>query len=153
MKLALLVDVKKLAKKGSIVEVADGYGAFLIQKKMAKLATSGVVKEVAHVKLQKEVGEEKEIGILLDAYSQLENKDIRVPVRVNEKGILYGHVHAMEISDALKVLHRVVLPPGLIHLAEPLKHLGEYSIEIKAGKVKKMLKVSLVAETLTKERK
>ena len=153
MRLLLLVDVKKLAKKGSVIDVADGYGAFLIQKKMAKLATAGVVKEVAHVQLQKEAGEDKEIGILLAAYAQLEKTDIQIPVRVNEKGVLYGHVHAVEISEAIKEIYHLVLPPGLIHLVAPLKQLGQYEIELKAGKVKKTFILNLVAETLTKERR
>jgi len=153
MKLVLHIDVKKLAKKGSVVEVADGYGAFLIQKKMAKLATTSVVKEVAHIQLQKEAGEDKEIALLLATYAQLENKDIRIPVRVNQKGVLYGHLHAMEISEAIKSAYRIVFPPGLIHLISPLKQLGEYQIELKAGKVKKTFTLHLVAESLTKDRR
>lgn len=153
MRLLLLIDVKKLAKKGSIVEVADGYGAFLIQKKMAKLATSGAVKEVAHVQKQKEDVENKEIGILLAAYTQLENKDIKIPVRVNAKGVLYGHVHPVEISEALKSVYHIVLPPGLIYLPEPLKQLGEYQIELRAGKVKKVFTLTLIAEGLVKDRR
>ncbi len=153
MKLLLLVDVKKLAKKGSIVEVADGYGTFLIQKKMAKLATVGTVKEVVYEQKQKQAGEDREIEILLSAYSQLENKEIKIPARVNEKGILYGHIHAVEISEALKSLHHIILPPGLIYLAEPLKHLGEYQIDLKAGKVKKTFQLSLIAEGLVKDRR
>ena len=40
MKVILLSDVKKVGKKGSVVEVSDGYGAnFLIPKKLAVLAT------------------------------------------------------------------------------------------------------------------
>lgn len=152
MKLLLLVDVKKLAKKGSVVEVADGYGTFLIQKKMAKLATAGTVKEVIHVQKQKQAGEDREIEILLSAYAQLENKEIKIPVRVNEKGVLYGHVHAVEISEALKSLYHVILPPGLIYLDEPLKHLGEYQIDLKAGKVKKTFQLTLVAEGMVKDR-
>lgn len=153
MKLLLLVDVKKLAKKGAVVEVADGYGTFLIQKKMAKLATAGTVKEVAHEQKQKQAGEDREIEILLSAYAQLENKEIEISARVNEKGVLYGHIHAVEISEALKSLYHIVLPPGLIHLTEPLKHLGEYQIDLKAGKVKKTFKLVLVAEGAIKNKR
>ena len=40
MRVILLEDVKKVGKKGSIVNVSDGYGAnFLIPKKLAVLAT------------------------------------------------------------------------------------------------------------------
>ena len=41
MKLILLEDVKKVGKKGEIVEVADGYGRnFLLPRKLAAEATT-----------------------------------------------------------------------------------------------------------------
>lgn len=153
MKLLLLVDVKKLAKKGSLVEVADGYGMFLVQKKMATLATQSAVKQVQHVQKQKDAGENREIEILLSAYTQLENKEIRLPVRVNEKGVLYGNIHALELSEAIKKLFGVLLPPGLIYLKEPLKHLGLHTVILEAGKVKKSIQIELVAESQRDRRK
>lgn len=150
MKLLLLIDVKKLAKKGSIVEVADGYGAFLIQKKMARLATESTIKEVANVKKQKDHEDDHEASILVNAVNQLEGKDIKIKVKVNEKGVLYGNLHALEISEAIKSLYGVLIPPKMIVLNGALKTLGEYKIDLKAGKVKKVIILELVAEGLIK---
>ncbi len=152
MKVVLLIDVKKLAKKGSVVEVADGYGAFLIQKKMASLATDKALQKVTHVQKQKDVQEDRQIQILLDAYEKLTGVEIRIPVRVNEKGVLYGNLHALEISQALKDTHSVSLPPGVIFLKEPLKQLGKHDVSLQAGKVKKSIEIELVPETQVKRR-
>lgn len=51
MKVVLREDVKKLGKKGDIVDVAEGYARnFLIPRGLAVEASKGVVKEVALVK-------------------------------------------------------------------------------------------------------
>ena len=41
MKIILLEDVRKQGKKGDILEVKDGYGAFLIKNKQAVVASQG----------------------------------------------------------------------------------------------------------------
>lgn len=150
MKILLLIDVKKLAKKGSVVEVADGYGTFLIQKKMAKLATTSTIKEVTETKKQKDNEESHEASILINAYNQLEGKDIRIKAKANEKGVLYGNLHALEISEAIRSLYGVSIPPMMISLSGALKSLGEYQIDLKAGKVKKTLTIHLIPEGLAK---
>lgn len=43
MKIILDEDVKGKGKKGQMIEVADGYGSFLIRSKKASLATEGVI--------------------------------------------------------------------------------------------------------------
>ena len=51
MKVILTQDVKKVGKKGDIVNVADGYGQnFLIKNKLAVLATEHGKEIVAHNK-------------------------------------------------------------------------------------------------------
>lgn len=150
MKLLLLIDVKKLAKKGSIVEVADGYGTFLIQKKMARFATAGAIKEVTETKKQKDNVESHEASILINAYNQLEGKDITIKAKANEKGVLYGNLHALEISEAIRSLHGVLIPPMMISLSGALKALGEYKVDLKAGKVKKTITIHLIPEGLAK---
>ena len=54
MKIILLDDVKKQGKKGEIIEVADGYGNFLIKSKKAVLASSAGVN-----RLNREKADEK----------------------------------------------------------------------------------------------
>ncbi len=150
MKVVLIQDVKKVGKRGSVIEVADGYGNFLIQKGFAKPGTTSIVAQAVQVARKKESDENHEAEIMVNAYKMLEGREIKIPVRVNEKGVMYAQVHALDISDAIKKIWNVHLPSGLITLSAPLKHTGVFDIDLKSGKVKKVLTIELVAQGLIK---
>ena len=51
MKVVLLQDVKKLGKKGDIIEVSEGYGRnFLLPRKLAAPGTSGNINDAKQKK-------------------------------------------------------------------------------------------------------
>ena len=60
MKVILLSDVKKVGKKGDIVEVSDGYGRnFLLNKKLAVLATKKSMEILDEQNLQHDLMEKQ----------------------------------------------------------------------------------------------
>lgn len=70
MKVVLLSDVKKVGKKGDIVEVSDGYARnFLFAKKLGKEATSTAINDVKlktaadQRRKAEELQEAKDLGI------------------------------------------------------------------------------------------
>lgn len=51
MKVILLEDVKKLGKKGDLVDVADGYARnYLLPRNLAQEATAGGIKQIKQQK-------------------------------------------------------------------------------------------------------
>jgi len=150
MKIVLTQDVKKIGKRGSVIEVADGYGTFLIQKGFGKAGTHSAVAQAKNVATAKTFIENKEADIMIAAYKSLENVSIVMPVRVNEKGIMYAQVHAVDISESIKSQFGVMLPPALITLPEALKHTGTYTLDLKSGKIKKQIDITLIAQRLVK---
>jgi len=150
MKIVLTQDVKKLGKRGSVIEVADGYGTFLIQKSFGKAGTHSAVAQAKNVAIAKASIENKEADIMMVAYKALENIQITIPVRVNEKGVMYAQVHATDISESIKSQFGVMLPPALIALPEALKHTGIYTLDLKSGKIKKQIEIILIAQGLVK---
>jgi len=103
MKVILQQDVKKLGKKGDIVEVSEGYGRnFLLPRKAAVLATAAnlnVATAQAGSKARKAAMETDEAKLMA---KQLEKVSVTIPVKIGENGKLFGSVTGKDVSEALK---------------------------------------------------
>ena len=85
MKIILLKDVKKQGKKGDIIEVADGYGNFLIKNKEAVLATSGGVDRLHKENEQRRIDEENLIKECTKIKNKLEKEKPKLPKKIKNK--------------------------------------------------------------------
>ncbi|QQS61227.1 MAG: 50S ribosomal protein L9 [Candidatus Moraniibacteriota bacterium] len=147
MKVFLLENVKKLGNKGEIKEVSDGYARnFLFPKKLAKVATSGIVadaKNKEQIKIKKiteKTKEEKEIRI------QLKNITLSFAKKVSGDS-LFASISAQEIIQALKV-KGFDLDQKQIILDHGIKTVGEHLIDIYFPKIKATEKLRIL---VTKE--
>ena len=67
-------------------------------------------------------------------------------MKVGENDKLFGSVNASDIADALKA-QKIELDRRKIHLAEPIRELGVYTIKVKLHpEVEASLKVWVVGE-------
>lgn len=131
MKLILRADVDSLGRLGDVVKVKPGYGRnYLIPQGLAKPATEANLKafEVERKKLQDAADKLRgEANVLAE---KIAATPISIEVRVGEGNKLYGSVTASNIGDALAEAG-IELDRRKIILAEPIRSLGEYEIEIK----------------------
>ena len=106
MKVILQQDVKKLGKKGEIVEVNEGYGRnFLLPRKLAVAATAAnlnVAQAQAGSKARKAAMETDEARLMA---KQLEKVEVTVPVKIGGDGKLFGSVTGKDVAEALKKQH------------------------------------------------
>jgi len=131
MKLILRADVDALGRLGDIVTVKPGYGRnYLIPQGLAKPATEANLKafELERRKLQAEADSLRtQAEGLAD---RIAATPVEIRVRVGEGDKLYGSVTSANIADAMEAAG-IEIDRRKILLAEPIRSLGEYEIEIK----------------------
>lgn len=147
MEVILLSDIDKLGKEGDLVNVANGYARnFLLPKKLA-LRNSEANKQVVQsifsrrdARIQQELEEAKSLAEKLGAVS------VTIPVKAGEEDKLFGSVTSQDIADAL-LKEEIQIDKRKIHLDEPLKKLGVYSVDIHVhADVNTQVKVWVVKE-------
>ena len=132
MKVILLQDVKKLGKKGEIVEVSDGYGRnYLLARKLAAPGTSENINDAR----QKKAAADHRARVACDEAvvlaSELKKVELTIPVRIGEGGKVFGAVTGKDISDAAKRQYDLDLDKRKVEIKEPIKALGTYDVIIR----------------------
>ncbi len=132
MKIILLEDVKKLGKKGDLVDVADGYARnYLFPRDLAEEATAGKIKQLKKEKAALEDRKEKEKEQAQEIAEKLSKAEVSLKVKAGEQGKLFGSVTTKDISEALKKQCKIEVDRRKIELFEPIKTLGEHKVDIK----------------------
>lgn len=132
MKIILLEDVKKLGKKGDLVDVADGYARnYLFPRDLAEEATAGKIKQLKQEKAALEDRKEKEKEQAQEIAEILSKSEVSLKVKSGDQGKLFGSVTTKDISEALKKQCKIEVDRRKIELSEPIKTLGEHKVDIK----------------------
>lgn len=103
MKVILLSDVKKVGKKGQIVEVSDGYGAnYLIPNKLAVKATktSMEIKNQQDKDYALKQEELKQEAIILK--DKLEKLTLELKAKSGKDGKMFGAISTKQIVEEYK---------------------------------------------------
>ena len=148
MKVILLEDVKALGKKGTIVNVSDGYARNMILPK--KLGLEATPKNLNDLKLQKANAEKVAQENLESAQAfakDLETKEIILTLKVGEGGRTFGSVSSKEISEAAKVQLGLDIDKKKLQLPSPIRNLGVTQVPVKlhpkvTGSLKVCIKVA-----------
>ncbi|MDA8442795.1 MAG: 50S ribosomal protein L9 [Peptococcaceae bacterium] len=145
MKVILKVDVKTLGKKGSVIEVAEGYGRnYLLPRGLALEASGGNVKILEQKNAAEARKKAEEIAALKELAEKLDKLDVIIATKVGEAGKLFGSVTSKEIADILEKKHGIKLDKRKIELKESIKSLGVYNLAVKLhAEVQTTLKVTI----------
>ena len=147
MKVILQQDIKKVGKKGEIVEVSEGYGRnFLLPKKLALPANEAnvnIAKAKANSLARKKQQEADEAQLMA---AQLAKVSVTIPVKIGANGKLFGSVTSKDVSENLKKEHHIELDTRKITLQNEIVGLGTYDAVIKVHpEITTTIKVNIIA--------
>ena len=140
-------DVPNLGRSGELVSVKPGYGRnYLIPQGLALAATRKNVAQMEHPRKQIEAQAAKVRKDAEGVAGRLSGVSVRIERQVGEEGKLFGSVTARDIDDALAAQGHQV-DRRKIHLPEPIKTLGEFTVEVKVARaVSAQVKVTVAAK-------
>lgn len=130
-KVLLREDVDDLGARGEIVRVRAGYARnYLLPRNLAVEATAGNVKGIEAERAALLKKEAKERATAEAQSQQIGKLELEFKRKAGEQGALYGSVTSMDVAEALKE-RGYEIDRHRIHLREPLKRLGEYTVPVR----------------------
>ncbi len=132
MKVVFFEDVEGTAHVGEVKEVKNGYARnYLLPRGIAGPTTRENLQR-ANALAQREARRQEKLDNEARAIAQkLENLAVSIEARVGETGRLFGSVTNRDIAAAIHAAVGVELEHQQVLLPEPIRELGERTVEIK----------------------
>ena len=130
-KVLLREDIDDLGARGEIVRVRSGYARnYLLPRNLAVEATAGNVKGIESERAALLKKEAKERASADAQSEQMSTLNLEFRRKAGEQGALYGSVTSMDVAEALRE-RGYEIERHRIHLREPLKRVGEYTVPVR----------------------
>ena len=130
-KIILLEDVENLGLRGDVVDVASGYARnYLLPRRMAETATPAKVAEMEKREAHRARHDARSTDQARDLAAKLEALELRFDVNAGPTGTLFGSITPTDISERIREESGVRVDRRKIHLADPIKRIGRYEVEI-----------------------
>ncbi len=132
MKVILLADVKKVGKKGDLVEASDAYARnVLIRQKLAVEATGGAMNDLKLRKANDEKVAEENLEKAKELKEKLEKSSVVVKAKTGEGDKLFGSISGKEVAEAAKEQLGIELDRKKIVLDNPIRSIGTMEVTVK----------------------
>jgi len=147
VQLILREEVPNLGQIGDVVKVRAGFARnYLLPRKLAVEANPRNLREFQHQKRQAMARRETGKALSMALKARIEAITLVITARAGEEGKLFGSVTNLDIERELRQKGFDV-ERRKIHLAEPIKQLGEFTVTVKLDpEVEASIKLNVVAE-------
>ncbi|MBG85400.1 MAG: 50S ribosomal protein L9 [Verrucomicrobiales bacterium] len=141
----LLKPVEHLGAESDQVSVAAGYARnYLIPEGLAIPVTAANKRRLDALAKRREKREADELQHAKDLDGSFKALQLYINVRTGDDGKLFGAVTNSQIAEELKKQFDIELDRRKIHLPEPIKIMGDYTVEMNLhAEVHSKLKVSV----------
>lgn len=128
MKVILRADVDGVGKRGDICDVSDGYARnLLLPRGLAIKATPGASTQAASMRRARDQRDASDRSAAQDIATKLVPTRISITARAGAEGKLFGSITTTDIAEAVQAQTGIELDRRHLHLAEPIKSLGEHT--------------------------
>lgn len=148
MKVILIQDIKGIGKKDDILNTNDGYARnYLFPRNLAIEATQDNLNKLQAKKNSVNHKKALEIEEIKKLAELIKNTKLDLKVKAGENGKIFGGITSKEISDELNKQCKINIDKKKIVLAETIKTLGQFSVEIKFGEgITAKLMINVITE-------
>ena len=148
MKVILLQDVKKMGKKGDVIEASDGYARnYLFPRKLAEEATANALHELHVLNAKKENERKKKLAELEAAQklaAELKGKEVTINAKAGDNGRLFGAITNKDVAEAINSEFNLSIDKKKV-VVNTIKVAGTYEVEVKLyPEVSTKMKVNIV---------
>jgi large subunit ribosomal protein L9 len=130
----LLKDVDDLGAAGDAVDVSPGYlRNYLVPRKLAQPATERSLEEARRRREQAERAAAEAAERAGETAALLSKTVLTIQHRAGEDGKLYGSVTSAEIAEAISEARGLRVDRKKIRLADPIREIGTYMVEVEVS--------------------
>ncbi len=127
MKVILLEDVKGKGKKDDVIDVANGYGQYLLAQKKALPANDENLGVLQRQK-QEALEENKRHLILMKSLkNEIEGKKVTLGIQIGQDGKLFGAITTKQIVEAFEQEHHILIDKKKVELQSDINSVGIYT--------------------------
>ena len=131
MKVILLSDVKKVGKKGELVEVADGYARnFLIRQRLAVEATKRSLEIRDEQKLQEQLHEKELEAQAEELKKKLDMIKVHFTLKQGQDGRIFGSISTKQLAECMMKQHGIAIDKRKILGISSVDALGDSDVKI-----------------------
>ena len=147
MKVILLEDVKGRGVKNQVIDVAVGYGNYLISNKKGIAATEENLAKLKEQLHQEQVQAEEQKKMMQKIKEEIEEKAVNIYIKIGSDGKLFGHVTTKQIVEEFETQTGIRLDKRKVNLPVEITGLGVYMAVID---LHKEVKANLAINVLEK---
>jgi len=145
VKVILLEDVKGKGKKDDVIEVASGFGQFLVSQKKAMLATDENMTALNKAKEEAFLSQQRHIELMKKLKSEIDNKKVTLGIQIGQDGKLFGSVTTKQIVEAFEEAHHILIDKKKVELSSDINSVGIYTATVSLHKdIKALFEVHIV---------